>query len=353
MKNENLSKKMNKLLAAICKSDVILVNGQKYAVGLYYEQGLFDDPIVLLKTSNLYSDYFFKIVRAMSIPYLEDKLLAAALFKETGERECISNKFIAPVANLYSKYVKKIEQVDPSNFDERLSNDVMSIFNLNVRRACKSAERKVLKTLPVAERKQFSDKDTLGYIEELLTVFANKNGLNLRISDKAFVERNFCIDSMIVMDIQNCKLNFSFWQMLNVSLLERKIYVGNIGRFRVFDIEDVVYALDYYVELFSCCEKKIFDDIAKLYNEFGITFKSYSLAQNMVKTMLDMNRKNNAIEYLLYSDTAVISIILQKKYMVTITYNAFLHSPAAFKDFIANPRPKKTWNFCCRETICR
>ena len=359
MKNESLSRMMNKLIAAICKSDVILVNGQKHLVCLSYNSERFDAPIVSLKASNKFRDYFFKMAKTMSIPCLENKLLAAALFDEVDEGNCIPEKFFTPVSKIYSEIAEKMEQIDSSNFDAKLSQNIMSQFYNDTKHACKRAERYFFRNSSAAERKNLANKDILEYIEEHLAAFAQKHGLNLRISDNAFGERNFCIDSSLFWGIQKNNPAFCFWQMLTVSLLDRKIYVASLGRFRAFDIDDAFFVLDYYIAVFEYCEEKLIDNIKKYSSEFSITFKSYSLAQDMAKTMLELNRKNKGIEYSFDSDTTVMDIYLEKhsaqkggRYEVVLTYNAFLLNPTAFKNFIANPRRKNTWNFWCRETAC-
>lgn len=358
MKNENLSKKMNKLLAAACEADAILMNGQKHLLGLCYNTEYYDAPIVCFKTSNKFRDYFFKIAQTMRIPCLENKLLATALFDEIDEGDCISEKYFVPVTRIYSEIAEKMEQVDSSNFDKKLSQNILSQFCGDARHVCKRAERRFLKNPPFAQKKYLTDKDTLEYIEKYLVAFAQKYELDIRISDNTFGERNFCIDSSLFWDIQKSNPSFSFWQMLTVSLLDRKIYVASLGRFRAFDIEDAVFALNYYTAVFEYCGEKLVDNIKKYSSELWINFKSYSLAQDMVKTMLELNRKTNGIEYSFDSDTTVMDIYLEKhnaqkgeRYEVVLTYNAFMRNPTAFKDFIANPRRKTTWNFWCRKII--
>lgn len=361
MKNESLSKNMNKLLAAACEADAILMNGQKHLLGLSYNTEYYDAPIVCFKTSNKFRDYFFKIAQTMRIPCLENKLLATALFDEIDEGDCISEKYFVPVTRIYSEIAEKMEQVDSSNFDKKLSQNILSQFCGDARHVCKRAERRFLKKPPFAQKKYLTDKDTLEYIEKYLVAFAQKYELDIRISDNTFGERNFFIDSSLFWDIQKSNPSFSFWQMLTVSLLDRKIYVASLGRFRAFDIDNAFFALDYYIAVFDYCGEELVDDIKKHSIEFSITFKSYNLAQDMAKTMLELNHKKEGIEYSFNSDTTVMTIYLQKtdgtekekKYMVVITYNAFLRDPTAFKDFIANPRPKNTWNFWCRKTCCR
>ena len=358
MKNESLSRKMNRCLRKISRHDVILTNGQKHIVCLFYNQECYDAPILIFKASNKFQDYFFKIAQTMRIPCLENKLLATALFDEVDEGDYISEKFFIPVSKIYTEILGNRKRDHPNDFDVKLPRVIMSQFYGVTRDVCKSAERKVCKTPPAAETKRLADKDVLEYVEDRMSVFAEKYGLDLRISDNPFGERHFCIDSLIFWDIQKSNLGSCFWQMLTVSLLDRKIYVGNVGRFRAFDIEDAVFALNYYTAVFEYCGEKLVDNIKKYSSELWINFKSYSLAQDMVKTMLELNRKNNGIEYSFDSDTTVMDIYLEKhnaqkgeRYEVVLTYNAFLRAPAAFKDFIANPRRKTTWNFWCRKTI--
>ncbi len=356
MKNEAFSRKMNKRLAAVCSSNVILKNGQEHLVCLYYDKENFDAPVVRLKASNQFNDYFLKAANSLNIPCLENKLLAKHLFDESDERKLIPEKYEKTIAEIYSALPRFSSENETDKFNKELRYDTLLTLQGLEGGICKSAGIKIFKKRKGAAKTRLDDDEILELVEERLETLADEYILNLKVTDTLFGGREFFIGYLPVADDPK----YDFWQTFIVSLAERKTYVGGKIRFRAFDIEDVGLALDYYTALFSVCKDKLPRDAQVYCKEFEINFKSYEIAQNTVKTLLEANRKNTGIDYSFYSNKAVMKIYLQKnsgaqnpkKYMVTITYNAFLRDPAVFKDFIANPRPKNAWNFWCRETTC-
>ncbi len=355
MKNEVFSRKMNKLLAAICRSDVIIKNGREHLVCLYYDKENFDAPIVLLKASNQFNDYFLRVAHSLCISCIDERELAKNLFDDSEEGKLIPEKYIKPILEIYS-YLPSFFCVNKMlKFNEELRYG--SLLNLQELEnyVCKGAEIEFFKKRKGSDKTFLDDYEILALVEEQLKTLADEYFLSLKVTDTSFESREFFIAYFPVSD----EPMYIFWQTFTVCLAERKIYVGGKIRFRAFEIEEVGLALDYYKALFERCDEKLRKDAQKIYKKFEITFRSYDIAQNTVKIMLDLNKKNAGIEYTFYSDKLVMIIYLKKitdeektrKYKVVITYNAFMRNPTAFKEFIANPQPMTTYNFWCRETI--
>lgn len=281
------------------------------------------------------------------------KIVDKTLFEEAEEDKYVPKKYVNQIAEIYSLLPCFSSTNEVDNFNEDLKRNVfMSLGNLE-RQICKQAEKKFFKTIKEYTSTILNDKDVFERIEDRLESFADKCNLNLRIKDAIIGQREFCIESLPMTD----EPQFNFWQTLMVSTTERKIYIASKTRLRKFEIKDTELALDYYMALFDVCNKKLGKDARRHCSEFRITSKSYDIAKNAIKTMLDSNRKNAGFEYTFNSNKIIMVICLQKNsgaqnvksYEIAITCSEFLRNPTAFKNFIANPKRKCAWNFWCKE----
>lgn len=344
---------MNDSLMKIAFCNVVIKNGSEDIICLYFNKRWPCAPIVIFKSSSQFNDYYTKVAQSYGIPCVERKLLAKRLFEEAEEDKYVPQKYVNQIAEIYSLLPCFSSTNEVDNFNEDLKRDVfMSLGNLE-RQICKQAERKFFKTIKDYNSTTLNDKDVLARIEDRLESFADKCNLNLRIKDTITGQREFCIESLLMTD----EPQFNFWQTLMVSPAERKIYIASKTRLRKFEIKDAELALDYYMALFDVCNKKLGKDVRRHCSEFRITSKSCDIAQNAIKTMLDFNRKNAGFEYTFNSNKIIIVIRLQKNsgaqnaksYEIAITCSEFLRNPTGFKDFIANPKRKYSWNFWCKE----
>lgn len=138
------SKSMNKIIERIKLCDVILKNGQKNFVGLYYYAPTYDAPEVLLKCDFGLNYCLSKIVDLIGTPCIERKILAQSLFKRGKEGYYIPREFFAPVATIYSKlpdYCKKKED-ENEKFLRKLNNDVLNQLYYLEKRSYKKVEKK-------------------------------------------------------------------------------------------------------------------------------------------------------------------------------------------------------------------
>lgn len=344
---------MNDCLMKIAFCNVVIKNGFEDIICLYFNKRWPCAPIVIFKSSSQFNDYYIKVAQSYCIPCVERKLLAKRLFEEAEEDKYVPQKYINQIAEIYSLLPGFSSKKEENNFNEDLKRDVfVSLGNLE-RQICKQAERKFFKAIKDYNSTTLNDKDVLARIEDRLESFADKCNLNLRIKDTIIGQREFCIESLPMTD----EPQINFWQTLMVSTTERKIYIGSKTRLRKFEIKDAELALDYYMALFDVCNKKLDKDARRHCSEFRITSKSYDIAQNAIRTMLDSNRKNAGFEYTFNSNKIIMVIRLQKNsgaqnaksYEIAITCSEFLRNPTGFKDFIANPRRKYAWNFWCKE----
>lgn len=344
---------MNDSLMKIAFCNVVIKNGSENIICLYFNERLPCAPIVIFKSSSQFIDYYIKVAQSYCISCVERKLLAKRLFEEAEEDKYVPQKYVNQIAEIYSLLPCFSSTNEVDNFNEDLKHDVfMSLGNLE-RHICKQAERKFFNAIKDYNSTPFNEKDVLARIEDRLESFADKCSLNLIIKDTITGRREFCIESLPMTD----EPQFNFWQTLMLSTTERKIYIGSKTRLRKFEIKDAELALDYYMALFDVCNKKLGKDARRHCSEFRITSKSYDIAKNAIKTMLDSNRKNAGFEYTFNSNKIIMVICLQKNsgaqnvksYEIAITCSEFLRNPTAFKNFIANPKRKCAWNFWCKE----
>ena len=116
-------KSMNHVLSVIIRCDVIIKNGQEQFVGLYYDRVRFDRPIVLFKCDWGLNYYLSKALELMSVPCVEQKLLARALFNNTKEGDFIDTIYFSEVASIYRNLPAFCDEKE--DFDEELNNDVL------------------------------------------------------------------------------------------------------------------------------------------------------------------------------------------------------------------------------------
>lgn len=150
----------------------------------------------------------------------------------------------------------------------------------------------------------------------------------------------------------------------------------------MFDYSEAEVALGFVKALVETWKGVLWNDAQKFIEEFEINPRLFDIAQNSIRTMIEMNYNQNAYEYGFDFDKTCAIIYLKKKeiseedkaaimtlalqpilkpgtpakalkgprmYEVLIAYNEFLRHPIVFKDFIKEPKKINKWNFWCKE----
>lgn len=150
----------------------------------------------------------------------------------------------------------------------------------------------------------------------------------------------------------------------------------------MFDYSEAEVALGFVKALVEAWKGVLWNDAQKFIEEFEINPRLFDIAQNSIRTMVEMNYNQNAYEYGFDFDKTCAIIYLKKKeiseedkaaikalgfqpktkgevskkakkgprmYEVLIAYNEFLRHPIVFKDFIKEPKKINKWNFWCKE----
>jgi len=99
-------------LAAVRKSNVVVVNPTHYAVALYYEQGETDLPMVVAKGEGYMAQQIREIAEEENIPIMRNVDLARGLYRDIEEDCFISPDFFAAVAEVL-QWAESVNQ-DPS-----------------------------------------------------------------------------------------------------------------------------------------------------------------------------------------------------------------------------------------------
>ena len=140
-----------------------------------------------------------------------------------------------------------------------------------------------------------------------------------------------------------------------LSTSDQKIYVGNSSVFHSFEMNEVDAACEFVKTLTETTCNELIRKINKYCEEFKINPRLYAIAENSIKTMLEMNFNTEGIEFGFYdtNKTAFLAYLRDRKtpsimYEVCISYNEFIRNPEAFKQLIEEPRVLRRWNFWSR-----
>lgn len=182
---------MKHVMPLIKKCDVILRNGEKQFVGLYFNKSEYVPPIVLFKCDWVFNYYLAKALELMPIPCVEQKTLAKALFENTAEGDCIDHPYIKSMASVYSKldwFKYKNE-----SFDEALNNDVVRLLYQLEEDICKDAEKKFLRKKLKKENRQISVDDARELLGKNLSALSEEYGMLLPKDKKYMWETAACL----------------------------------------------------------------------------------------------------------------------------------------------------------------
>jgi flagellar biosynthetic protein FlhB len=97
-----------RMMKEVPKADVIITNPTHLAVALKYERGKMLAPVVLAKGAGHVAEKIREVARANSIPIVEDKPLAQALYKTVEIGDAIPEEWYKAVAEILA-YVYKLK----------------------------------------------------------------------------------------------------------------------------------------------------------------------------------------------------------------------------------------------------
>lgn len=339
----------NHVIEAISRCDVILRCKDKLFVGLYYNYAFHEVPVVVCRGAWNFNYFLMKVAEMMGIPCVDNQLLTRELYEELKEGDSISFKFCWAIAEIYSNWrlnplKKKMEEPD---FYEQLNNDALAYIYILEKKIIKKVERRFFKNID--DCNHLYEGDVFKYFEEKLGKLAEEDKVNFRSVHNA--EKK--IDEYYL-DIFFEKYNMDFWQTIFVSAGDKKIYIGSKNFFRCFDFSKADVAFGFVKIIVEAWKGELWNKVQKFIEEFEINPRLYDIAQNTIKTMVEMNYSRNGYEYGFDFIKTFATIYLKKSkspgmYKVLITYNEFLRHPEVFKNLIKAPRKFNKWNFCCRE----
>ena len=117
--------------------DIILTFQNTMALGLKYDMGKMNAPIVLLKGQNLYAQKIIDACKLRNVTVIDQPGLVTKLYHKTGEGSEIPRKFYEAVANIYSTYqLLQNNNTVPikNNFDEtsfKQRNKELEMLSIN------------------------------------------------------------------------------------------------------------------------------------------------------------------------------------------------------------------------------
>ena len=349
-------KSMNHVLSVIIRCDVIIKNGQEQFVGLYYDRVRFDRPIVLFKCDWGLNYYLSKALELMSVPCVEQKLLARALFNNTKEGDFIDTIYFSEVASIYRNLPAFCDEKE--DFDEELNDDVLLQLYQLEKDICKRAEKKfwkkriknqIVKHIKI-QINAVSDDNVREELQKSISELAARYEMDYRIIHNASQSTDeYYLESEVE------EHNFDLWIMVMLSTKDQKIYVGNRTIFQSFEMKNVDVACEYIKTLAETTCTELVQKTNQYCDEFKINPRLYDIAENTLKTMLKINYNWNGIEYGFYGSnkTAFMTYLRDqddpsRMYEICITYNELLRNPDAFKQLIENPKIVRKWNFWSR-----
>jgi len=347
---------MDVIFKKINKSDIILKNGSEQFVSLKYDSTNWSAPAVVCKRNFDFNYCLTKIAEKIGIPCVENKLLTKALFDETHEWYCISDKYYMSVSKIYQtlKCRGLWKPINDDNFFDRLRKNSNYQICYTEIRLLKRAIRKYLKSFN--DCVNTDTDDVIEKFKQELYDLSKNNNLIYRISSQPDLGTE-----EINLDFFLEEYNITFWQIIFISQKERKIYIGTRAFIKAFEFSESKKALGLIKTITGTICKEIKRDAILYQKEFDINVKIYDIVQNSLPVMLEENYMKTGIEYGFLSDTTAITFYLshkssdtthpQRMHEIVITYKEFMRDPTAFKNFIAAPHKKYKWNFWCHERV--
>ena len=360
----------------ILQCDVILKCKDELFIGLYYQREKYTVPIVQFKGKCNFNFYLSKLAEMNGIPCVENQLLARQLYKEVDEGDYIPEHCYSSVSKIYQNLEKyKNKRNEESKFYQQLKTDALRQIDSLVKQTYQRVKRRYFRNKNVCNH--LYEGDVVKYFADELKVLADNNELNYSIThNTAYKTDEFYLEAYYD------KYDLDFWQIVFFSEVDKKIYVGTKTIYKLFDYSEAESALGFVKALVEAWKGVLWNDAQKFIEEFEINPRLFDIAQNSIRTMVEMNYNQNGYEYGFYFDKTCAIIYLKKReisedikasiialgfqpktkgevskkarkgtrmYEVLITYNEFLRHPDVFKDFIKEPKKFTKWNFWCKD----
>lgn len=361
----------NQWLAILRECDVILKNGKEDFIGLYYNPEICEIPHVALKGNWNFDYYFTKFAERLGIPCLEQKLLVRLLYSKTEEYEPIPKDFYLPVAEIYAKLDKFQPNNEEKSFLGELNHDIGEVLHSIEKKNSKDALRKL-------RAKDFCKGVFNGNVPEYFKTELQDLVEKYELDYKTVYNPVFKIyEYYLSFSIDNSYIKF--WQMVLISEVEGRIFIGSPSLIKEFDFDDVEKALATIKTLVIAYNTGLKKDATIFKEEFDISPRHCEIARNSITTLLEMNYNENYYDYGYDVDNLCYILIYLKKikpkskevqrnpyveilmsagepteaedtmYELLITYKEFLRAPEAFREFIKHPKQIEKWNFWCKE----
>lgn len=374
-KTNKLWRSLNHVVGVISKCDVILKCGDELFVGLCYDSEIAESPVVVCKGSWDFNYYLTKVAEMSGIICVDNQPLTRVLYEELKEGDVIPALYFHAVADIYLQLDKFKNPQVTTEFYEKLNKDVHKKIYILENKVYRKVERKFLKNKNI--RIHIYEGDVTKYFLEELRKLAEDNMLNYRtLHNAAYKTDEFYFESCLE------KYNIDFWQLIFISQQDKKIYVGSKTLFRLFDFSEADIVLGFVKALVKAWKEELWKYAQQFCEEFEINPRLYEIANNSIKTMVEINYNQNGYEYGLNFDTTCVMVYLKKKedskqsekeimikavtqileselgervskeqkmYEILITYNEFLRHPDVFKNFLKTPKRLSKWNFWCKE----
>jgi flagellar biosynthesis protein FlhB len=97
-----------RMMRQVPKADVVITNPTHLAIALQYERGKMIAPTVIAKGAGTVAEKIKEVARKASVPIVENKTLAQALYKSVGLDEIIPEKLYKAVAEILA-YVYRLK----------------------------------------------------------------------------------------------------------------------------------------------------------------------------------------------------------------------------------------------------
>ena len=343
-------KSMKHVLSVLNKCDVILKNGQKQFIGLYYDAKDMKWPIVLFKCDWRFNYFLSKALDLMNVLCVEHKSLTSGLFVDTNEGEFININYAKVIAEIY-KTLPRYKKSDEETFDDLLDFDIeKQLYQLEAD-ICKRANKNYFQNHIKSKNIQITDDEAVTLFHKSIPHIAEKNNLDYKIIHNV----SNGTDEYYLESVAG-ENGFDVWLMIMVSAQDRKIYVGNRAVFNCFELNEAEDSIDYIKMMIQTFTEKLLQEIKTFYKEFEINPRLYEIANNSIKTILESNYDQTGIEYGFNDSMKThFNVYLKnpadptKMYDICITYNEFLRNPNDFQKLIESPKILKNWNFWSRQ----
>ena len=283
MKKYSKLAKMIRKLMEHSPCDVIIF-GDRYCVGLYYDREVHAAPVVVFKTTSYKNLYLIVAAEYLSIPCEENKPLARSLYFELEENDLIHEEMYWAVSIVLKKVYKETGKNSEDNINSTINNDVLRQLRTTEEKSYKKAKRKYFQSERMECKENLDIKSVKKFIDSETITLAKCYDMEYKKKHFSEYELDFYT---LEKRLENPK--WLFRHMIAVSIPEQKIYVENGTVFNVFDIKEAEIALDYLNMMVKTCTEEIKNVIEIVYKEYDINPKVCDIVANSVKSILRNN----------------------------------------------------------------